>query len=372
MRTYFYRARVPIVAAMDGVEGREASDDPRDTGLDQAHSPERDGPAAANDAPLIAPAPAVRPRLWQHHAPRRRADAEMPQRLARPLPRWHMPIAAVARHWPLRRLTAGLAGALIVAWIGGTALHPVGAREQALIETAGVVGPAQGPGLALSLPWPLGSARIEDLAQVRHLPAPRGEAENLMLTRDSALIDVGYDVRWRVRDLRAFVLRLADPEQTLALAADAAMRGALARTDLTDAFGPARAGLGRDAAMRLQSALDRAGAGIAIDGIDVTRADPPARVADALRAITAARAAAANEATEAHGWARQLIAHAQGETAAFDRNEAQYRAAPDVTRRRLYYETMERVLGQSDKVIVDAPGAQVPVSPREAPPHAPQ
>ena len=120
--------------------------------------------------------------------------------------------------------------------------------------------------------------------------------------------------------------------------------------------GGGRDALGHAAARRLQTLLDRDEAGIVIDGIDIRRADPPARVADAWRAVAAARNDAATEATQAQSWSRQLIVHAQAEAGAFDKIYAQYRLAPEVTRREMYYATMERVLGQSDKVIVDAPG----------------
>jgi membrane protease subunit HflK len=243
----------------------------------------------------------------------------------------------------------------------------VGPREQAIVATAGAWGPVQGPGLAVSWPWPVGTVRIENVAAVRHLAFPEGAAENLMLTRDGALVDLAWDLRWRVVDLRRHALALADPAAALPVAAEAAMRGTVAGMDLAEIAGiaadggapVARAPLAQRAAQRLQAMLDRYGAGIVIDGIDLRRAGPPARVADAWRSVAAARNEAVNEAVQAQSWARQTIVRAEGDAAAFDKVDELYRRAPGVTRRQIYYATMERVLGQSDKVIVDAPGTVI-------------
>jgi len=254
-----------------------------------------------------------------------------------------------------------LGGAAVVVWLGATSLHPVGAHEQAIVVTAGAWGQAQGPGLAVSWPWPVGSAMIEDVTSVRHLVMPDGEPDHLMMTRDGALIDVAYDVRWRIGDMREHALSLADPDAALRLAAENAMRATVAGMDFAGPalMGSGRETLGHDAAGRLQALLDHDHAGISVTGIDIRRADPPARVADALRAVTAARSDADAEALQAHSWSRQLVATAQGEAGAFDKVYEQYRHAPDVIRRQMYYATMERVLAQSDKVIVDAPGTTI-------------
>jgi membrane protease subunit HflK len=326
-------------------------------------------PADPHDAAPPAPGP------WHHSRPRRaarldRSGATAPWsiavagligRLGRiPIPPLRPPLV---RSW-LR----GLGAAVVLAWLGTTSLHPVGPREQAIVSTFGAWGPAQGPGLALSWPWPIGAAQIEDVTTVRRLSLPEGEGEHLILTRDAGLVDLGYDVRWRIGDLRKAAQGLADPDAMLRLAADTAMRATLAGIDFSAAMaGGGHDALGREAARRLQALLDRYQAGIVIDGIDIRRVNPPARVADGLRAVAAARTEASTEASQAQSWARQWIVHAQGEAGAFDQVYAQYRRAPDITRRQMYYATMERVLAQSDKVIVDAPGTIATLPPLAAP-----
>ncbi len=353
----------------------------RMNGLDPGADPAGDARSAAGEVPTPAgegtplrPADPI-PSPWHQSRPRRqRRGAPLQPRIAgnvvptlgstrllrriRHLQVLHLqpPLGASWLPW--------LAGAAVTLWLATTMLHPVGVDEQAIVETAGAWGPALGPGLAVSAPWPIGAVRIENVTHLRHLVMPEvgpdsGAAQAAMLTGDGMLVDLAYDVRWRIRDVRQHALGLADPEATLRLAAENAMRAAVARVDfarLMGRDGPGAVALGADAARHLQVLLDRDDAGIAIDGIDVRRADPPARVAQAMQAVVAARDDAAIEATQARSWSHQLIVHAQGEAGAFDKVDDQYRRAPDVTRRQMYYATMERVLAQSDKVIVDAPG----------------
>ena len=334
-------------------------------------APTAAGAAGKGDTPLPPALPPTK-NPWHHSRPRRgaprgprRGAAARPGLAAALIPAFvsgGLQRHFAKAHWPHIRPPLGsswapwLTGALVMMWVGATSLHPVGVREQAIVSTDGAWGPALGPGLAVSWPWPIGAARIEDVTTIRHLALPEGDGEHLILTRDAALVDLACDVRWRIRDLRAHARGLADPAATMRLAAENAMRATLAGMDFAEVMGAGRDALGHEAARRLQALLDRDRAGIAVDGIDLRRVDPPPRVSDALRAIAAARNDAATEATQARSWSRQVIVHAQGEAGAFDKVYAQYARAPDVTRRQMYYATMERVLAQSDKVIVDAPG----------------
>jgi len=90
--------------------------------------------------------------------------------------------------------------------------------------------------------------------------------------------------------------------------------------------------------------------------VEIKKADPPQKVIDAFQKVTAAQQDAQREQSNAQAWAQQVTARAQGDATAFDKVYEQYRLAPEVTRRRMYYETMERVLSNNEKVIVAAPG----------------
>jgi modulator of FtsH protease HflK len=291
---------------------------------------------------------------------------EAPPRARRLVRRFRVPVNLPLPRIAVPRALHWIAGGALVLGLAATMLHPVGAHEQAIVSTAGAWGPAQGPGLALSWPWPIGSARIEDVTTVRHLTVPEVDAENLMMTRDGALVDLGADVRWRVTNLGTQARALADPQVTVRLAAENALRATLAGMDFAEAMGAGREALGHQAARRLQATLDGYRAGIAIDAIDIRRIDPPARLADAMHAVATARSDAANEALQAQSWSRQVILRAQGEAGAFDKVYEEYARAPVITRRQMYYATMERVLAQGDKTIVDAPGATVTLHPGQA------
>jgi membrane protease subunit HflK len=102
----------------------------------------------------------------------------------------------------------------------------------------------------------------------------------------------------------------------------------------------------------MQKVLDAYRSGILIQGVDIKKVDPPAKVVDA-KEVLAAQQDAQSDVNRAQAWAQQTTARAQGDATAFDKVYEQYKLAPEVTRRRMYYETMERVLSQTDKVIVE-------------------
>jgi membrane protease subunit HflK len=106
----------------------------------------------------------------------------------------------------------------------------------------------------------------------------------------------------------------------------------------------------------MQQILDRYRSGIQIQGIAIKQADPPNEVNDAFKQVTAAQQDAKSYINQANAYALQITAKAQGDAASFDKVYEQYKLAPDVTRRRMYYETMEQVLSKVDKTIIEAPG----------------
>lgn len=202
-------------------------------------------------------------------------------------------------------------------------------------------------GLAATLAVP-GKARaaLHETASVAAQP---------VLAHDGALVAPQWVVRWRITDAAP----VADPEAIVRLAATAAVAAEIARTDALAAPSRLAPALGPLAAHRLQAMLDALHAGIAVDGLAVTRLDPPAPLAPALAALARARAAADAEREAARGWSRQFVARAEGEAGAFDRIHAQYLRAPAITRRQMYYATMERVLQQGHTVILAAPNARL-------------
>ena len=163
-------------------------------------------------------------------------------------------------------------------------------------------------------------------------------------------------MRCNIRTPELYLFQLAQPDETIREVAESAMRAVVSRVSLNDAMGDRRAEIEQQVAENMQRILDGYRSGIQIQGIAIKQADPPAEVNDAFKEVTAAQQDAQTYINNANAYALQLRQKAQGEATAFDKVYEQYRLAPDVTRRRMYYETMEQVLSRVDKTIVEAPG----------------
>ncbi|MEO7787570.1 MAG: SPFH domain-containing protein, partial [Sphingomicrobium sp.] len=148
----------------------------------------------------------------------------------------------------------------------------------------------------------------------------------------------------------------AQPDETIRQVAESTMRAAIANVTLREAMGDKRGELENRVQEDMQLALDGYKSGVLIQGVAIKQADPPAAVNDAFKEVSAAQQQAQSYVNQARAYALQLTAKAQGEAVAFDKVYGQYKLSPDVTRRRMYYETMERILSGVDKTIVDAPG----------------
>jgi len=170
---------------------------------------------------------------------------------------------------------------------------------------------------------------------------------------------LSYSVRWNINDLTLFTFQLAEPVETVKEAAETAMRSSVAEKTLDSVIsGAGRADIQANVQMRMQSILDSYGAGINVEGVEIDKTDPPENVIDAFNDVLAAQQDAERELNRARRYAQQKLALAEGDAAAFNQIYEEYRLAPAVTRRRLYYETMEAVLAKTDKTIIDADGVQ--------------
>ena len=150
--------------------------------------------------------------------------------------------------------------------------------------------------------------------------------------------------------------QLADPEGTIREVAESSMRATVANFDLVQAIGPGRVEIEAQVQQRMQELLDQYRAGVLIQGIAIRQVDPPSQVDEAFKEVTAARQERESAINLARAYEQQVLERARGDTSAFDQIYAQYQLAPEVTRQRLYYETMETVLSNVDKTIVEARG----------------
>jgi modulator of FtsH protease HflK len=186
--------------------------------------------------------------------------------------------------------------------------------------------------------------------------SPNAADENFVLTRDQSIVDLAYEVRWVIRDPELFIFQLSDPEGTIREVAESAMRASVANFDLVQAIGPGRVEIETQVQARMQELLDEYRAGVSIQGIAIRQADPPSKVDEAFKEVTAARQDREAAINLARGYEQRVLERARGDTAAFDKIYEQYKLAPGVTRQRLYYETMESVLSNVDKMIVEPRG----------------
>jgi membrane protease subunit HflK len=251
----------------------------------------------------------------------------------------------------------GVAG-FILLWIVFTSIHRIEPGERAVVTRLGSYSGTLGPGMRFSFPAPIDRVTkiaVEDI-RVKDIGSTSENSENLMLTGDQNMIDLAYSVRWNVRDPELYLYELADPDDTVGEVAESAMRAEIARVTLNDAIGPQRSQIEGRVAQRMQEILDSYRAGIAVQGIAIKQADPPSAVNDAFKEVSAAQQTAQTYLNEARAYAQQLSAKAQGEAASFDKVYGEYKLAPEVTRRRMYYETMEKVLAKTDKTVIEAPG----------------
>lgn len=266
-------------------------------------------------------------------------------------PRGSFPGSTEARSlWPIALAIVA------ILWVGLTSIHRIGPQERGVVMLFGQYSRTLTPGVGLTLPAPFEAVEIVDVEEIRTIDvgSVAGDAENLVLTGDQNIIDLAYSVRWNIKDAQLYEFQIADPDSTIREVAESAMRSVVATVSLTDALGAGRTAIEQQVEQRMQDILDGYRSGVRVQGVAIKQADPPAAVNDAFKEVSAAQQAAQTYINEARAYAQQLNARAQGEAAAFDKVYEQYRLAPGVTRRRMYYETMEAILADTDKTIVES------------------
>lgn len=251
--------------------------------------------------------------------------------------------------WPI------IAGGLVALWLVWTSVHRLGPEQEGVITQLGKYYNTVGPGISLTLPAPFQRIEKIDTKQIQttSVGSPKASSENLVLTKDQSIIDMAYDVRWSIKTPELYLFQLENPDSTVKEVAESAMRAAVGNFDLTQAIGPGRGAIEAEVRKRMQQVLDEYRAGVLVQSISIRQSDPPAEVNDAFREVNAAQQRRESYMNDARAYASRVTELALGETAEFDKIYVQYKEAPEVTRRRLYYETMEQVLAKVDKTIVE-------------------
>jgi membrane protease subunit HflK len=260
----------------------------------------------------------------------------------------------------------------LILWAGWDAVHIIDEAEQGVVLRFGAYNRTLSPGINLTLPRPIETMYKVNVSSVRSL-----EDRANMLTADENLVEINYKIQFRVASAQDFLFRVRDPESTVRDAAESALRESVGTSRL-DAIleGTKREAVRLEAFRVLQETLDRYQAGVLVTQFNFTDVNVPAQVreaySDVIRAredrerfieearvhansvIPEARGQAARVLQEAEGYKAATVALAEGEAQRFSLLLDEYSKAPEITRKRLYLQTMESVFARSRKVLLDA------------------
>jgi membrane protease subunit HflK len=325
----------------------------------------------------------------------RRADAGPPdldevfRRLRRRLGGGASPNGAAAT------LIVGIAIIVLALWLA-SGFYVVREGERGVVLRFGDFASTATPGLRWHLPYPvervlrvnIGEIRTAEIGY-RSQTASRAEAdinqESQMLTADENIVDVKLAVQYRVKDAADYVFKVREPDLTVAQVAESAIREVVGKSRMEFILTEGRDAVAQQVAQVLQATLDRYGTGIEITSVNMQDAQPPEQVQaaffDAVKAredeqrlineaqayrnevIPRARGEVARIIADAEAYQGETVARAEGDGARFSQIANQYRAAPQVTRQRLYLETMEQVLSRTPKVVMAGDGNKVTLLP---------
>ncbi|EAP91552.1 putative membrane bound protease protein [Oceanicaulis sp. HTCC2633] len=275
----------------------------------------------------------------------------------------------------------GVVGALIVVGvITAASVYQVGPGEAGVVQRFGEYVRTAGAGLRVKLPYPIETVETVNVTEIRSITIGTTPQEALMVTRDENIVDLSFTVQWQVDPTRVrdYVFNVRDQRAMVQAVSESAMREVVGTSDLQPIIGTGRGEVAQRAEEIIQDTLDLYEAGIQVVGLQLQESAPPEDViaafqdvisaeqdaeANALQAtayanriVPEARGDAVRLLEEARGYRDQVVAEAQGQADRFNAIYDEYAQAPDVTRERMYLETMERVLGRSELLILDQNG----------------
>jgi membrane protease subunit HflK len=278
-----------------------------------------------------------------------------------------------------------LVGVVVLLWVA-SGFYVVDAREEAVVLRFGRYVETTDAGPHWRFPWPIGAHEIVKLSEIRSVEVgfhgdskSRIPDESLMLTQDQNIIDMQLEVQYDIKDARDFVFNNVtdggDAKDIVKQAAETAIREVVGKNKVDFVLNEGRSQVAADSTRLIQTLLDNYSAGIRVTRVNINDVQPPEAVqaafADAVKAgqdkvkqtnegiayandvIPKARGLAASMQLEAQGYEQSVIANAEGDAARFKRIATQYARAPQVTRDRMYFDTMQQVYANSSKVLID-------------------
>src|SRR4051794_19572766 len=275
---------------------------------------------------------------------------------------------------------------IVVLWLA-SGFYRVLPDEQGVVLRFGQYNRTTQPGLNYHLPAPIETVLTPSVTHINRIEIgyrtgdARGAAgrqigeEALMLTGDENIVDINFTVFWLIKDAQAYLFNIRNPEATVKSAAESAMREVVGETPIAAALAEGRGKIESHTQELLQRILDSYGAGIQITQVQMAKVDPPAPVIDAFRDVQRALADRERLRNEAEAYRNDIVPRARGEAAQIKQGADAYRAeivaraqgdadrflsvynafkqSEDVTLQRLYLETMEEILKNSRKIIID-------------------
>ncbi len=291
-----------------------------------------------------------------------------------------------------------VAGAVVIVWLA-TGFYTIQPGEEGVVTRFGRVVRITTAGLNYHLPWPIEALQKVNVAEIRRLEIGFRSnplrpslvrlvpAESLMLTGDENIVSAQLTVQYRIKDPEKFLFRLRDPVTTLQAATEVALRSRVGNTTIEEVLTVGRDRVQNETQAFLQQLMDTYESGIQVTEVKLQTVEAPREVKDAFDEVVRAREDREKLINQARGYREDLIPKARGEVqeileaaeaykqertlkakgdgARFDSVLTEYRKAPEVTRERMHLETIERVLPNVEKIIIDAKGAQnvVPLLP---------
>jgi len=316
------------------------------------------------------------------------SPAFVPEEPGSPMRRWRQRVGYNMAVMDLGgRGVALIGGLILLAWIS-SGIYKVQPDEQGIVLRFGRWQQTAESGLHYHLPFPVETVLLPKITQVNQLQlgsgsstqgsASNGARDKQMLTGDENIVEADCTVFWRIKDARLYLFKISDPERSVKLAAESALREVIGRTPIQAVMSDKRAQIADETRDLLQQLLDREQAGILITQVQLQRVDPPPQVIDAFNDVQRARADQERSRNEAEAYANDVIPRARGDASRITQEAEAYQAqvgnlaegeakrflsvynsyvqSKDVTAWRLYMESMDEVLKKASKVIIDSSG----------------
>jgi len=288
---------------------------------------------------------------------------------------------------PSSKLIGVLAGILFFMWLA-SGIYIVDPAERGVVLRLGAYVETTQPGPHWHLPYPFDHVEIVDVDQSRNVEvgyrsttgrdASTVPQESMMLTQDENIVDIKFAVQYRVKDAKDYLFAVRDPDVTLRQATESAIREAIGKSKMDFVLTEGQSDIAERTETLIQTVLDNYKTGLLVTSVNLQSAQPPEEVRDAfedaIRAredqqrlisnaeaysndiIPKARGNAARQLEASNGYKERVIAQAEGESSRFTQLLKEFEAAPEVTRERLYLETIETVMSNTTKVMIDVDG----------------